>query len=135
MRTQRSKLILGITAAVIVVAAAGGVFAYEAAQSNERQALAAALAGGDPTKAADHIQQFGCGGCHTIAGIRGAKGMVGPPLQQIRQRVFVGSRPNTVENLVEWIVNPKSINSQTPMPVTGISPNQARDVVAYLYAR
>ena len=69
MRTQRSKLILGITAAVIVVAAAGGVFAYEAAQSNERQALAAALAGGDPTKAADHIQQFGCGGCHTIAGI------------------------------------------------------------------
>jgi cytochrome c2 len=135
MRTQRSKLVVGIAAAAVVVAAAGGGFAYETAQSNERQALAAALAGGDPSKAADHIQQFGCSGCHTIAGIRGANGMVGPPLQQIRERVIVGSRPNTVENLVEWIVNPKSINSQTPMPMTGISPSQARDVVAYLYAR
>ena len=135
MRTQRSKLVLGIAAAVITVAAAGGVFAYGTARSHERQALAAAVAGGDPSKAADHIQEFGCGGCHTIAGIRGAKGVVGPPLQQIRERVFVGSRPNTVENLVEWIVNPKSVNSHTPMPITGISPSQARDVVAYLYAR
>ena len=135
MRTQRGKLVVGTAAAAVLVAAAGGVFAYETAQSNERQALAAALAGGDPSKAADHIQQFGCAGCHTIAGVRGAKGVVGPPLQQMRERVFVGSRPNTVENLVEWIVNPKSINSNSPMPVTGISPSQARDVVAYLYAR
>jgi mono/diheme cytochrome c family protein len=104
-------------------------------RSQQRQALAASIIGGDPSKAPEHIQHFGCAGCHTIAGIRGAGGLVGPALQQLRDRVFVGSRPNTAENLIEWIVNPRAINPHSPMPVTGISERQARDVVAFLYAR
>jgi cytochrome c1 len=42
---------------------------------------------------------------------------------------------NTPENLVRWIVDPRAVNPHTAMPVTGISAAEARDVVAYLYAR
>jgi cytochrome c2 len=135
MQARQTKLVAGFAGALAVVIAAGGAFGYSAMRSQQRQALAASVVGGDPSKAAGHIQQFGCGGCHTIAGAQGAKGRVGPPLQQIRDRVFVGSRPNTADNLVEWIVNPRAINPHSPMPVTGISQHQARDVVAFLYGR
>lgn len=135
MHASQPKLIAGLAVVLVLVIGVGGAFGYSAMRSHQRQALAASVIGGDPSKAAGHIQQFGCGGCHTIAGIRGAKGLVGPPLQQIRDRVFVGSRPNTAHNLVEWIVNPRAINPHSPMPVTGISEHQARDVVAFLYAR
>jgi cytochrome c1 len=47
----------------------------------------------------------------------------------------VGSRTNTADNLVEWITNPRAVNPNTPMPITGISSSQARDIVAFLYAR
>jgi cytochrome c2 len=135
MHARQTKLMAGFAAALALVIGAGGAFGYSAMRSQQRQALAASVSGGDPSKARGHIEQFGCGGCHSIAGIRGANGRVGPPLQQIRDRVFVGSRPNTADNLVEWIVNPRAINPHSPMPVTGISQHQARDVVAFLYGR
>ena len=37
-----------------------------------------------------HIQRFGCGACHVVPGIRGANGLVGPPLNQIARRVYLG---------------------------------------------
>ena len=108
---------------------------YSALRSHKRTGQAVAATGGNPGKAQDHIQRFGCAGCHTSAGGAGASGLVGPPLQQIRGRIYVGSRPNTADNLIEWIVNPRAVNPHTPMPVTGISESEARDVVAFLYAR
>jgi mono/diheme cytochrome c family protein len=125
----------GLAAALALVMGVGGAYGYSVMRSQQRQTLAASVTGGDPSKAAGHIQQFGCAGCHTIAGIIGASGLVGPPLQQLRDRVFVGGRPNSADNLIEWIVNPRSVNPHSPMPVTGISEQQARDVVAFLYAR
>jgi cytochrome c2 len=120
---------------LVLVFAAGTAIGYSALRSHKRTVQAVAATGGNPGKAQDHIQRFGCAGCHTIAGGAGASGLVGPPLQQIRDRIYVGSRPNTAHNLIEWIVNPRAVNPHTPMPVTGISESEARDVVAFLYAR
>jgi cytochrome c len=117
------------------VVGTGAATGYAAARNQQRQAQAVTATGGDPAKAQDHIQRFGCGSCHTVAGVPVANGLVGPPLQQIRDRVYVGSRTNTVDNLVEWITNPRAVNPNTPMPITGISSSQARDIVAFLYAR
>jgi cytochrome c1 len=40
--------------------------------------------------------------------------------------------PNTQENLMRWIMNPKEIDPQTAMPVLGVSTRDARDISAYL---
>jgi cytochrome c2 len=60
--------------------------------------------------------------------------MVGPPLAGVANRVYLGGVvTNTPENMIAWIVDPRAIDPQTAMPVTGISAEDARDVTAYLY--
>jgi cytochrome c len=101
----------------------------------EADAVARALTGGDPANAAALAARYGCGGCHTIPGLPGAEGQVGPPLKGLRRRVFVaGVLPNTADNLVNWIVAPHRYAPRSAMPETGIGTDGARDIAAYLYA-
>jgi cytochrome c len=80
------------------------------------------------------IEQFHCGSCHTIPGVQGAVGTVGPPLILFAKRSFIaGEVPNTQENLIRWIMSPQSIEKDTAMPQLGLTDAQARDVAAYLY--
>jgi cytochrome c len=80
------------------------------------------------------MQEYGCGGCHQIPGIPGARGRVGPPLGEVGTRLFVaGATPNQPTNLIAWIQDPPAIDSATAMPNVGLSRAQARDVAAYLY--
>ncbi|HEX6210600.1 MAG TPA: cytochrome C1, partial [Methylomirabilota bacterium] len=52
--------------------------------------------GGDPARGRAVIREFGCGACHTIPGVRGARGLVGPPLTAFARRTYVAGRlPNT----------------------------------------
>lgn len=94
------------------------------------------ITGGDPAHGRDLIAQFGCGSCHTIPGIKGATATVGPPLQDMRKRVYLGGVVNnTPEQLARWIVNPKQFDEKTAMPAVGVDEAQARDIAAYLYLR
>lgn len=80
------------------------------------------------------IADKGCGSCHTIPGVRGAQGKVGPPLTDFGERTFVaGELPNTPDNLIRWVRSPRSVQPKTAMPNLGLSDQQARDVAAYLY--
>ncbi|MBZ9698753.1 cytochrome c oxidase assembly protein [Mesorhizobium sp. CO1-1-9] len=78
----------------------------------------------------------GCSGCHTIPGVPGAQGQVGPRLDSsLADRVFIaGVLANNPENLIRWIRAAREINPHTAMPSTGITEQQARDIAAYLYA-
>ena len=79
------------------------------------------------------IQIYGCGKCHTIPGIRGANGVVGPPLESVARRTYIaGNFPNTPDTLTHWIMAPQTMKRKTAMPSLGLSEPQARDVVAYL---
>jgi len=90
--------------------------------------------GGDAHRGEAVIIEKGCGSCHTIPGIRGANGLVGPPLYWFSRRTYIaGELPNTPENLVHWVQAPKSVEATTAMPTVGLSDQQARDVAAYLY--
>lgn len=92
------------------------------------------VAGGDARRGAAVIEQYGCGSCHTIPGVRNANGLVGPPLLWWSRRTFIaGEIPNTPENLVRWIRAPQSVEVATAMPALGLSDQQARDAAAYLY--
>jgi cytochrome c2 len=96
----------------------------------------AELTGGNPERGAVAIRQYGCGACHTIPGIRGADGLVGPPLNGIAERAYVGGvLTNTPENLVRWIQNPPAVDPKTAMPNVGVTYNDAVDIAGYLYSR
>lgn len=90
--------------------------------------------GGDAAAGKQVIQSYGCGACHTIPGVRTARGLVGPPLYFLGRRTMIAGRiPNTPDNLVHWIRDPQAIEPGTAMPTLGLTEQQARDVAAYLY--
>jgi len=90
--------------------------------------------GGDWHRGKELIDQYRCGACHVIPGVRHANGLVGPPLLWWGRRTYIaGELPNSPENLVRWIRSPKSVEPGTAMPDLGLSDQEARDVAAYLY--
>jgi cytochrome c len=100
------------------------------------RAEARAVPGGDVDRGKAVIVATGCGACHDIDGIDGARGKVGPPLDGVAERSVIGGvLPNTVDNMIRWIEDAPSISPHTAMPNLGLSSAQARDVVAYLYSR
>jgi len=122
----------GIAALCIIAAIAA--FAYWNVNRLREDAVAKALTGGDPEHAPSLIRRYGCGGCHTISAIAGADGKVAAPLDQLRKRIYVGGvLQNTPDNLVRWIVSPRTFSPQTAMPETGITEAEARHVAAFLY--
>lgn len=136
MSFMRSRSIWIGTLIIIVSAAAtaSGAAVWSSRQNNER--IARAMTGGDPVRAPDIMRRYGCGGCHTIPGLSGADGQVGPPLNGLIHRVYVGGAANnSSNNLVQWIVSPQAFSPRTAMPATGITESEARDVAAYLYSR
>jgi cytochrome c2 len=125
-----------IGTAILLAAAASGVGTSVVKDRQQRQAVAVAMTGGNPTMAPQIFRRYGCTGCHTIPGIPGADGRVGGALIDMRERVYVGGVfTNTPENLVQWIVSPPRFSPRTAMPSTGISQEEAKDLAAYLYAR
>jgi cytochrome c1 len=84
-------------------------------------------------RGADLIIANGCGTCHSIPGIAGARGNVGPPLDHIGTRVFIaGMLRNTPDNMVRWLKNPQAIIPGNAMPNMKLNDTQARDITAYL---
>ena len=121
---------------LILLIACGWVAVKKLERQQQNLAVAEALTGGDPTKAAALVTRYGCAGCHTIPGLPGATGKTAPPLTDLRARVYIGGvLPNSADNLVDWIVDPRKFSPRTAMPATGISPAEARDIAAYLYAQ
>jgi len=119
----------------VIVAAALGAARYISIRGSDLQ-MAKALTGGDPDRAPVLLRRYGCGGCHTIPGLSGADGKVAPPLEGLRQRIYIaGKLQNTPENLVRWIVSPQALAPGSAMPQTGISESEARDVAAFLYSQ
>jgi cytochrome c2 len=90
--------------------------------------------GGDPHRGARIIARLGCGGCHSIPGIAGARGLVGPPLDNIGDRTIIaGLLPNTPDNMIAWLKSPQSIVPGNAMPNMELDDNDARDIAAYLF--
>lgn len=127
MRPSRLSLVIPC---VVVVA----MVLVSACASTPRRSPPPQVPGGSPSRGAMALEQFGCGSCHTIPGIRGADGLVGPPLIEWSQRGFIaGELPNNAANLIRWIMDPKSVEPGTAMPNLGVSEQQATDMAAYLF--
>jgi cytochrome c2 len=88
---------------------------------------------GDAQAGRAALQQYDCGVCHRIPGVRGAVGLVGPPLEGFGTRVYITGRfPNSEAMLVRWIIDPPALAPSTAMPAVGVDEADARDMAAYL---
>ena len=109
------------------------LLALPACQKGESQ-MANNLVGGDTERGKAAIHKYGCGSCHTIPGVRGARSKVGPNLSGIAARSYVaGVVTNSPDNMISWIENPPAIDSKTAMPYMGVTERDARDIATYLY--
>jgi cytochrome c len=91
--------------------------------------------GARASRAAAEIVAYGCGSCHTIAGVSGANGGIGPELSHFADRRYIAGRlPNTAPNLIRWIRSPQQVDPGNVMPDLNVSGRDARDIAAYLYS-
>ena len=89
---------------------------------------------GDADRGRSTLARYECGACHSIPGVPGARGQVGPPLHSFARHPFIaGKLPNEPETLVRWIANAPALAPGTAMPAIAMSDQDARDMAAYLY--
>lgn len=92
------------------------------------------MTGGDPARGELAIRQYGCSACHTIPGVEGAKALVGPTLDRVASRLYIGGvMPNTPDNMIRWIQDPQGVDRLTAMPNLSVTDSDARDIAGYLY--
>lgn len=129
----RMGLILGAAA---LIAAALGIYGNYAGARAEQRHRAEAITGGYAARGQALFLNKGCGGCHTVSGVSGAAGLVGPPLDGVGQRTIVaGMLENTPDNLARWIREPQKVIPGNAMPDLPMTPQDSRDIAAFLYSR
>jgi cytochrome c2 len=95
------------------------------------------IAEGDPARGRAIVASgvHGCTACHDVPGIRMPKGIVGPRLDDIRRRSFIaGTLPNRPDVLISFLENPPALVPGTGMPNVSLTPQDARDIAAFLYS-
>jgi cytochrome c2 len=92
------------------------------------------IAGADARRGRVLVRDVGCPACHTIPGVRGARGNVGPPLTRFADRTYIaGMLRNEPRHLVTWLRHPQQVVPGNAMPEMGLDERDARDIAAYLY--
>lgn len=129
-RAARSTAAMMAARMAVLFVAVAALSSCDRASGDDRYQLS----GASPDRGRVAIRHYGCGSCHNIPGVTGASGMVGPPLGQVSQRVYIaGVLPNEPDNMVTWIENPPGVDPKTAMPNMGVTVRDARDIAAYLY--
>lgn len=130
MNTRASRTVTCATAACALLVLALGACEAEPRMTERRQLIA----GGDADRGEAAFTRYGCTACHTIPGVRAARGTVGPPLAAWSQRrLIAGKTSNTPDMLVQFIKDPQSISPGSGMPNVGVDDADARHMAAYLY--
>jgi cytochrome c2 len=121
-------------APVLAVVALSCLFSACSHSGSDIRAAYILTAGGNAREGRNDIRKYGCFTCHTIPGVAGAQGLVGPPLDGIGNRQYIaGELPNTPENMMRWIQHPHQVEPHTLMPEMNVSEQDSRDIAAYLY--
>lgn len=122
----RLSILISVLAAVLVITACTAI--------DRIGEPAVAVEGGDPRLGREAIREFGCISCHSIPGVTGADAHVGPPLDFWAERQYIAGRePNDPDTLILFLMDPKFVDPQTAMPVTGVTEEDARNIASYLY--
>jgi mono/diheme cytochrome c family protein len=89
---------------------------------------------GDAKAGRHAIDQYLCITCHAIPGVTGADKTVGPSLDGMATRKYIGGvLLNTPENMIRWLRDPQQIDPMSGMPNLHIKEQDLRDIAAYMY--
>jgi mono/diheme cytochrome c family protein len=92
------------------------------------------IAGGNPEEGRRVIARVACGACHVIPGVAGARGIVGPSLDEFgRRNLIAGIIANRPDQLVRFVRDAPSLVPDGAMPNLPLSEREALDIAAYLY--
>lgn len=118
----------------ILLLLAGALAASPACRAIPHATEARQLTGGDPYRGREVIRHYGCDSCHTIPGVPTADATVGPPLTAVaRRQLLAGHIVSTPENMMRWIQHPRAHDEKTAMPEMGVTPEDSKDITAFLY--
>lgn len=75
-----------------------------------------------------------CSVCHTVRGLPGNHGILGPDLTHVMSRgmIAAGTLPNTTGYLAAWIENAQALKPGADMPTMALDHQQLLDVVNYV---
>jgi cytochrome c len=133
-RNNAPLVVGGVAGAVLLLCLGFWMESNYEGQELARKAEAMTL--GNVRNGRQAFGKYGCGGCHTMLGVSGAGGTVGPPLDGIAARGIIGGRlANNPDNMRAWIQRPQSISPGTAMPDLGVTDRDSRDIAAFLYTR
>ncbi|MPZ15891.1 MAG: c-type cytochrome [Chloroflexi bacterium] len=96
---------------------------------------------GDPEHGRQLISTKQCPTCHTVQGVQGATGTLGPNLTNVALRPTLAGDTiqNSPSNMARWIMDAPSEKQGTAMPsmqqMAGLTDQEARDIVAFLYSQ
>lgn len=98
-------------------------------------ARGARLTGGNPEAGRKGLKMHSCGSCHVIPGVR-ADGRSAPSLDgwSGRRKFLDGRYENTPDNVEKWLDKPSHRKPGTSMPDMSLSPEESRDITAYLFS-
>ena len=89
---------------------------------------------GDAERGRALMQDYGCGACHIIPGVPGARGLVGPSLEDYAARSLIaGQMRNRPAVLVRWLHDPTALIPESGMPGQGVTLEEAGHMARYLY--
>jgi len=135
MELERTRKALAGAGLALALALAGSLVGCDSnGGPSAIEKKAAEMTGGVPSRGKDIIRRYGCSTCHTIPGVEGARGQVGPSLEGIASRAYLaGKLPNTPANMIKWIRTPQDVQPGTAMPELGVTEQDGKDIAAYLY--
>jgi cytochrome c len=79
------------------------------------------------------MTHYQCGSCHAVPDVPAAATATAPTLHAFGRRSYIaGQLPNGPDTLQRWLLDPPNAVPGATMPQLGLSPQDARDVAAYL---
>jgi cytochrome c2 len=136
MSSPRASNKFALILPLLGIAVAGAVLAEHFKEEQDRRMRAEVITGGNVDRGRQRFTAYGCGGCHSLTGVPGARGQIGPTLDGLGSRAMLGGRlENKPDNLMRWISEPQNVAPGTAMPNLGVSDRDRRDIAAFLYDR
>jgi cytochrome c len=136
MPSRRARIAAFALPPLLAVGIGVAIFGEHYKEELDRRTRAEIITGGNVARGKRLFSSYGCGGCHGLAGVPQARGLVGPTLDGIGSRaVLAGRLENKPDNLKRWIRDPQGVSPGSAMPNLGVSAQDARDIAAFLYDR
>jgi cytochrome c len=125
-------MVAGMRHALQVVFLAGAALAGCGGEPAPDRGYRAVPQGG-PQRGLQLLSRYQCGSCHAIPGAVSHSVGNAPPLDGFGRRSYIAGRiPNDARHLQQWLQKPQSLFPGTTMPDLGVTPEDARDIAAYL---